>query len=54
MEIRPGSNILSGDSAASVHCTGDSAFYYNKISHTLDEEHFILSDGNNMEVKVCD
>ena len=47
---RPGIKILIGVSAASIHCTGDSALVFNKRSPTPGEKYLIISDGNNIEV----
>ena len=48
---RPGSKILIGDSAASIHCTGDSALFYNKRPPAPDEKYLIIGDGKKMEVQ---
>ena len=47
-------NILIGNSAASIHPTGDYALFYNKRSPTPDEKILSIGDGKKMEVKVFD
>ena len=52
---RPGSKILLGGGAASIHCTGGSALFYNKRPPAPDEKYLIIGDGKKMEVEfsVC-
>ena len=52
MPTRPGSRIMTGDSAASIHCTGDSSFLYNQRFPGPDEKYLIIGDGRKMELRV--
>ena len=45
---RPGSKILIGDSAASIHCSGDSALLYNKRSPAPDKNYSTIGDGKRL------
>lgn len=49
---RHGSKSLIGDRAASIHCTVNLTFFYNKRSPTPNEKFFIVGDGNIMEVEL--
>ena len=51
MPTRPGSRIMTGDSAASIHCTGDSSFLYNQRFPGPDEKYLIIGDGRKMELE---
>ena len=47
---RPGSKILIGDSAASIHCTGDSSFFCDQRFQGPDETFLIIGDGGKIDV----
>ena len=42
---------MIGDSAASIHCTGNSSFLYNRRFPGPDEKYLIIGDGRKMEVE---
>lgn len=53
--VRPttrGGDILIGDSAFSIDCTGDWAFSYNKSPPAYDKNDLIIGDYKNMGVEV--
>ena len=42
---------MIGDSAASIHCTGDSSLFYNQRFPSPDEKYLIIGDGRKTEVE---
>lgn len=48
---KPGSKIQVGDSAASIHCAGDSSFFYDNRSPAPYEKYLIIVDGKKAEVE---
>ena len=44
---------MIGDSAASIHCTGDSSFFYNHRFPGPDEKYLIIGGGRKIEVDFC-
>lgn len=50
MPTRPASKIMIEDSAASIHCTCYSSFFYDKRSHDPDEIYLILDNCKKMHV----
>ena len=47
---RPGSRIMIEDSAASIHCTGDSSLFYSQRFPGPGTEYLIIGDDRKVEV----